>query len=199
MAGPRAKGRARGGIGALHARRQRRRGAAALRGPRRHRLRRRTSSSVSPGCCEPLARDDSPFAGRQPPRGAHFVEPRLVCEVEFSEWTKGGPLRQPSYKGLREDKPADDGRARARASRHRRARLLTSVSRLQPRDDLRALIAAGRAVRGGVEIEVEGRTLKLTNLDKVALSRDRVHEGRSDRLLRRRSRRRCYRTSPTGR
>ena len=52
------------------------------------------------------AREDSPFAGPQPPRGAHFVTPELVCEVEFSEWTKDGMLRHPSYKGLREDKPA---------------------------------------------------------------------------------------------
>ena len=57
---------------------------------------------------EPLRTDESPFAGRQPPKGAIFVEPRLVCEVEFSEWTASGTLRQPSYKGLRDDKePAD--------------------------------------------------------------------------------------------
>ncbi|HTR88575.1 MAG TPA: non-homologous end-joining DNA ligase [Solirubrobacteraceae bacterium] len=52
-------------------------------------------------------RPDSPFAGpRQPPRGAHFVTPDLVCEVEFTEWTREGMLRHPSYRGLREDKPA---------------------------------------------------------------------------------------------
>ena len=35
-----------------------------------------------------------------------WVEPKLVCEVEFAEWTHDGRLRAPSYKGLREDKPA---------------------------------------------------------------------------------------------
>ena len=34
-----------------------------------------------------------------------WVEPRLVVEVEFSEWTHDGHVRQPSYKGLRDDKP----------------------------------------------------------------------------------------------
>ncbi len=37
-----------------------------------------------------------------------WVEPKLVAEVEFSEWTHDGRLRQPSYQGLREDKPARD-------------------------------------------------------------------------------------------
>jgi bifunctional non-homologous end joining protein LigD len=60
------------------------------------------------GLFERLARKDSPFAGRQPPKGAHFLDPELVCEVEFTEWTRSGTLRHPSYKGLREDKPATE-------------------------------------------------------------------------------------------
>ncbi|MGN6424019.1 MAG: DNA ligase D [Asticcacaulis sp.] len=39
-------------------------------------------------------------------RGAIWVRPELVCEVEFTEWTPDGRLRHPSYQGLREDKPA---------------------------------------------------------------------------------------------
>jgi bifunctional non-homologous end joining protein LigD len=57
---------------------------------------------------EPLRADASPFYGRQPPKGTVFVEPRLVAAVEFREWTRGGTLRAPSYKGLRPDKdPAE--------------------------------------------------------------------------------------------
>jgi bifunctional non-homologous end joining protein LigD len=55
-----------------------------------------------------LAREDSPFAGRQPPRETRFVEPRLVCVVDYSEVTKAKTLRQPSYKGLRDDIAPDD-------------------------------------------------------------------------------------------
>jgi len=58
-----------------------------------------------------LESDDSPFDGRQPPRDTVFVEPRLVAHVEFREWTKGGTLRAPSFKGLRADvDPAEVGR-----------------------------------------------------------------------------------------
>jgi bifunctional non-homologous end joining protein LigD len=57
---------------------------------------------------EPLQRADSPFTGRQPPKGTIFVEPRLVASVEFREWTKSGTLRAPSFKGLRPDKDPQD-------------------------------------------------------------------------------------------
>jgi bifunctional non-homologous end joining protein LigD len=53
-----------------------------------------------------LERQRSPFVGPQPARGAHFVEPKLVCEVEFGSWTMDGILRHAVYKGLRDDKPA---------------------------------------------------------------------------------------------
>jgi bifunctional non-homologous end joining protein LigD len=118
------------------------------------------------GLLEPLARRDSPFIGRQPPRGAHFVEPRLVCEVEFSQWTKDGLLRQPSYKGLREDKPA------AAVVRERAVPASDgSASAQNEAADIQALMEAGRRVRDGVEIELDGRELKLTNLDKVLFPR----------------------------
>jgi bifunctional non-homologous end joining protein LigD len=52
---------------------------------------------------DPLRRKDSPFEGRQPPKGTVFVEPRLVGRVELREWTRGGTMRAPSFKGLRND------------------------------------------------------------------------------------------------
>ncbi len=46
----------------------------------------------------------SAFTAGNPPRGAHWVRPRLVGEVRFSEWTPDGRLRHPSFLGLRDDK-----------------------------------------------------------------------------------------------
>ena len=63
----------------------------------------------------PLERKTPPFrvAPRMPrvrKGDVVWVEPRLVAEVEFSEWTHDGRVRQPSYKGLREDKEPDEVR-----------------------------------------------------------------------------------------
>ena len=51
-------------------------------------------------------------------RETHWVSPRMVAEVEFSEWTEGGHLRHPSFVGIREDKNPDE------ITREKRRRLL---------------------------------------------------------------------------
>jgi DNA ligase D-like protein (predicted ligase) len=57
----------------------------------------------------PLRRDDSPFADADvPARGTTWVEPKLVAQIGFSEWTPDGRLRHPRFLGLREDKPAGE-------------------------------------------------------------------------------------------
>ena len=39
-------------------------------------------------------------------KDARWTEPELVAEFDFSTWTRDGRVRHPSFKGLREDKPA---------------------------------------------------------------------------------------------
>jgi bifunctional non-homologous end joining protein LigD len=57
---------------------------------------------------KPLERKTSPFDSGSPPKDAHFIEPKLVGEFEFVEWTKSGQLRAPAFKGLRTDKPPQE-------------------------------------------------------------------------------------------
>ena len=54
----------------------------------------------------PLERSSSPFSDQVKERSATWVEPLLVAQVGFSEWTRDGRLRHPRFLGLREDKSA---------------------------------------------------------------------------------------------
>jgi bifunctional non-homologous end joining protein LigD len=55
-------------------------------------------------------------APRAETRGAHWIEPKLVAEIAYTEMTNKGTLRHPSYLGLREDKGPDAVVVEAEAS-----------------------------------------------------------------------------------
>ena len=58
---------------------------------------------------EPLERSDPPFAGKPPARkNVHWVDPEMVVQVGFSEWTRDGRLRHPRFLGVRDDKAPDE-------------------------------------------------------------------------------------------
>jgi bifunctional non-homologous end joining protein LigD len=72
-----------------------------------------------------IARPTSPFAPFPdvPPR-THWVEPTLVASVRFTNWTRDGRMRHPTFEGMREDKPASEvqrERPRKRAAPAKRA------------------------------------------------------------------------------
>ncbi|MGO9902062.1 MAG: DNA ligase D [Solirubrobacteraceae bacterium] len=103
----------------------------------------------------PLRRPDSPFTlAPKLPREAQFVEPGLVAEVEFTEWTSDGVMRAPSYKGLRDDKDS------AQVVREDKREEL-SGNPAQLFDDYR------QRADGTLAVTVERRALKLSNWDKV--------------------------------
>ena len=61
----------------------------------------------------PLVRETSPFEPEQGiPRAATWIEPELVAQIAFMEWTSDGRLRHPSFLGVRFDKPARESCAR---------------------------------------------------------------------------------------
>jgi bifunctional non-homologous end joining protein LigD len=105
----------------------------------------------------PLQRPDSPFEpGPKFPKDASFVEPKLVAEIEFREWTGERIMRAPSYKGLRDDKSA------------REVELETPRPLDGPPDSPEALFDdVQRLPEGQLSVSVQGRTLKLSNWDKV--------------------------------
>lgn len=55
-----------------------------------------------------LATSEPPFADHVHEARAHWVEPALVAQIAFTEWTRDGRLRHPRFLGLRDDKAARD-------------------------------------------------------------------------------------------
>ena len=122
----------------------------------------------------PLRRPENPFtAAPKLPRETQFVEPLLVAEVEFTEWTSDGVMRAPSYKGLRDDKSARDvvredaaalaSQGEAAASDPGNASAGTDCRRA-PQD---LFDDVSRRADGTLTVTVDRRALKLSNWDKV--------------------------------
>jgi bifunctional non-homologous end joining protein LigD len=90
---------------------------------------------------EPLRRKESPFpvVPKMPKvrKGdVVWVEPELVAEVEFAEWTHDGHLRAPSFQGLRDDKGAKDvRRERPAEAKEGRVKLSNLTKVFWPDDD----------------------------------------------------------------
>ena len=57
---------------------------------------------------QPLVRSASPFSNPPREKGAVWLAPKLVAQVNFQEWTDDGKLRQPVFLGLRDDKKAEE-------------------------------------------------------------------------------------------
>jgi bifunctional non-homologous end joining protein LigD len=117
-------------------------------------------------------RPDNPFAKRgvQPPRNAHFVEPDLVAEIEFSSWTRERILRHSVYKGLRSDKPAQEVEMEVEMEESTVAGQPTAASQpTTPGGEQRPTppYEILRETKRHAEIATQGRRLRLSNREKV--------------------------------
>jgi bifunctional non-homologous end joining protein LigD len=134
----------------------------------------------------PLETERCPFADRpKTNERPHWVRPKLVCQVKFTEWTADGRLRHPVYLGLRDDKKPEDvhreDRPRIQAATIGRQRpegphQALAGTTADPRlvDQLRALEDARR---DGELVLPGGERLSVTNLAKVFWPRRRFTKG----------------------
>ncbi|MGH2891156.1 MAG: DNA ligase D, partial [Solirubrobacteraceae bacterium] len=132
-----------------------------------------------------LRRAGNPFTGApRLPRNAVFVEPELVAEIEFREWTEDGVMRAASYKGLRDDKPAAQVVREPASPQSAQGGAMARdpgpggpVPREPARDEPAAppqrpgpedlFDEVERLPDGALAVVVDGRRLKLSNWDKV--------------------------------
>ena len=100
------------------------------------------------GKLKPLERRTSPFA--ETPKTnekAHWVEPKIVVEVKFSEWTADRRLRQPIFLGTRDDKDAREV-GLERASVQRKAEARASIARREGESQPVAARSRTKTARG---------------------------------------------------
>jgi bifunctional non-homologous end joining protein LigD len=119
---------------------------------------------------------------RDQPKGnerVHWVEPRLVVQVKFTEWTADGILRHPVYLGLRDDKKPEDVVREDGSKPHGPApsRLQTERRAATVEDLITELRALERSRRSGVVTLPDGDQLAVTNLDKVFWPKRRLTKG----------------------
>jgi len=134
---------------------------------------------------KPLEIATSPFTVKVPTNERpHWVQPKLVAQVRFTEWTADGILRQPVYLGLRDDKKAETvTREMKKASASLKARTtpgqgaertFRSAKTSDVLDQLRALESSRKD--GLLELP-DGDKLHVTNLHKVFWPKHKLTKG----------------------
>ncbi|TME34601.1 MAG: DNA ligase D [Chloroflexi bacterium] len=111
----------------------------------------------------------SPFATQpRTNQPARWCLPELVCEVEYAEITRDGTLRHPTYRGLRADVDPREatGEERRESARKAQEAAKRAATTRAPSED------GDEAARVPSVLEVEGKRIKLTNLEKVLFPED---------------------------
>ena len=129
---------------------------------------------------QPLETTVCPFANRpKTNERPHWVEPRLIAQIKFTEWTDDRKLRHPVYLGLRDDKKPQDV-VREPTS----AISAASKDRLSPR---KTVVASGPSTGSGPSRAKSrgafGRTVSPEALDKLVAALQAIEDSRKDGVI----------------
>jgi len=138
---------------------------------------------------KPLERKSSPF--EETPKTnerAHWVEPKIIVEVKFNEWTSDRRLRQPIFLGVRDDKAASEVGLEATSVQKKSTRKSGSIAKApvatrrsatktDPTSILEQLTAIEEKGRDGTLDFGDGRSLRVSNLSKVFFPQEKLTKG----------------------
>jgi bifunctional non-homologous end joining protein LigD len=129
------------------------------------------------GRLQPLARSTSPFNQKvKTNTPAYWVQPRLVAEIKYSEWTRDGILRHPVFLRLRTDKKPSDV-TMSNAKPMKQAAKKTPARKLAPPTKAKSTTNKNSITQSdALKLKIEGkdtfvvvgrRNVKVTNLKKT--------------------------------
>jgi len=123
--------------------------------------------------------DEPQVRGAPRMRDAHWVKPRLVAQVRFTEWTSDGKLRHPSFLGLRPDKtPMETVRekpaAPPKASKSRSSSRSESGSGSTSPSGSTSRSRSKSGSKSGSDEATQRVEVKLTNPDRVLYPKDGI-------------------------
>jgi bifunctional non-homologous end joining protein LigD len=132
---------------------------------------------------ESIRLDQAPCGGPIPQEnGTTWVEPRLVCEVEYTEWTEEGLLRQPVFLRFRDDKKPEEcigsgASTRLRVEGQRGSGEATGVGEPSGAVTLSPSTALGAGSAKGAKPRSEQRKFEFTNIKKIFWPEDGYTKG----------------------
>lgn len=100
---------------------------------------------------------------------AQWCLPELVCEVHYTELTNDGTLRHPTFRGLRPDIDPQDCTGE---ERHVSAKQAQDAAARAAREPVAGARPAASRARVPAVLRIDGRDVKLTNLEKVLFPED---------------------------
>jgi bifunctional non-homologous end joining protein LigD len=121
-----------------------------------------------------IRQEKSPFGYKIPQKSkVYWVKPVLICEVAFSEWTGDGQMRHPVFQGLRPDKNPEDVKI------EKTAKTMDTVKSIEDKPDSKTGTSSGKtkADAKGKGLTISGRSLQVTNLNKVLWPDEGITKG----------------------
>ncbi len=118
----------------------------------------------------PLRRETSPFEGKVSVNSpVTWVEPRIVCEVKFTEMTEEGILRHPVFLGLRIDKTAEEANMLDRKA--------TPASAQPVKKRVSAATKTKASTKNGDSVRINGHDVAVSNRSKIYFPEDKITKG----------------------